>query len=369
MLFAGDLLAAVSPLIAGAPGWDHEALIQSLTCILQLVQGRRIHVCGLGHGNLLIGDAIPAAFQRALKEASSLTRIETTDAKRVRFLSESAQELCEELSALFGTIQRAIDRVAECLHALEEFSAADQVRQILRSDEVSELLAEFRNFREGLLTGELVDVQVALKGVQVAHRISRLLEYDKLAKIIAPALLSVTRLSLADFLQATKGLHIEEARTEADLNQLIIAVVAELSHRPGPRSLADVPDDPAGFSEYLIANIAVSPSLKIASWKTTPAPGTAKALLSVPRFHDTLKYLLIDLAEAGAKEIALTAQSAAPGNSLLIQAEFGQPLFGFNEAQIKPYRRRLRLMGVKLSTKYLRTSLLLTLSFAGFASC
>lgn len=363
MLFVGDLIAAVSPLIAGAPGWDHKALIRSLERILQLLQTRRIHACGLGHGDLLIGDAIAAAFRRALAEASSLTRIEALDVRRVRWVSQSAQELCEELSLLFGTIHRTIDHVAERLHALEEFSAADQVRQVLRSDVVSELLAEFRNFREGLLAGEFIEVQLALKGVQVVHRISRLLEYDKLVKVVNPALLSVTRLSLADFLQAAKGLRMDEPQTEVDVSAHVTALVAELSHPLGARSLEDVPDDPAGFREYLIASIAVASALKSVSWRIAPSMGTTKGLLSPPRFHDTLKCLLLDLAEAGAKEIAFSTPSVPAGNSLLIQAESGRPLFGFSESQVGPYRRRFGRMGVKLATKYLRTGLILTLEF------
>lgn len=117
MLFAGDLLAAVSPLVAGAPGWNFDALLSSLKAILQLV-GTGVQVCGLGHGNLLVGEAIPAAFRHALEEASSLNRIETADAARVRVVCQSAQELCEDLSALFFTIHRTIERVAGNLHAL-----------------------------------------------------------------------------------------------------------------------------------------------------------------------------------------------------------------------------------------------------------
>ncbi len=363
MLFAGDLLAAVSPLVAGAPGWDFDALIASLQAILQLVETGRIQVCGLGHGNLLLGEAIPSAFRRALEEASSLNRIETADAARVRFVCQSAQELCEDLSALFWTIHHTIERVAGSLHALEEFSAADQVRCILQSDQVAELIAEFRNFREGLLLGHHIEVQVALKGVQVVRRICRLIEYNKLATIIDPALLSLTRLSLTDFLQAAKGLLIEEPREEVELNALAGGLVTELSRQPGAVPLADVPDDPAGFTEYLVANIALASARKAVDWKAALLQGETKVLVPSPRFHVTLKCLLMDLAETGAKEITLSPARESHGINLLIRAEFGQPLFVFGESQISPYRRRFRLAGLRLLTRFLPTGLAMTLPF------
>ncbi len=363
MLFAGDLLAAVSPLVAGAPGWEFDALLSSLKAMLQLVETGRIRVCGVGHGNLLAGDGIAAGFRHALEEASSLNRIETADAARVRVVCQSAQELCEDLSALFYTIHRTIERVAANLHALEEFSAADEVRRILQSDQVAELIAEFRNFREGLLIGQHIEVQVALKGVQVVGRISRLLEYHKLARIIDPALVSLARFSLGDFLQAAKGLLIEEPREEVELNALADGLVGELSVQPGAVPLDDVPDDPAGFTEYLVGNIALASARTAVSWKASPLEEKAKVLVPSSRFHVTVKCLLMDLAEAGAKEITVSPARDSNGLSLLIRAEFGQPLFVFGESQVSPYRRRFRLAGLRLLTRFLATGLVMTLPF------
>jgi glyoxylase-like metal-dependent hydrolase (beta-lactamase superfamily II) len=364
VLMVGDLLVAVSPLIAGAPGWDQETLVRSLQGMLKVVEAEQIQFCLAGHGNLLIGPAIPAAFDRVLKEALALSRIETADAKRVTFLSESAQALCEQLSALFGKIQRAIDQVAEPLCYLEEFAAAQQVRQILRSDEVSELLAEFRNFQEGFFAGEHIRVEVALKGVQVALRISRLLEYDKLARIVDAALLGMTRLAIADFLQSAKGLQIEEPRSVADLGRVLTGIVHELTRRLGPASLEEVPDDPAGFSQYLIASLAAYSNRKAVRWRVEETSEPAEVFLASGRFHDTLKCLLVDLADAGALEIDFRVRAEKSAAQFEVEVDFGQPFTGWGEAQLTPYRGRLARMGIRLAVRYLRKGLTLDLSFS-----
>lgn len=229
---------------------------------------------------------------------------------------------------------------------------------------MAELIAEFRNFREGLLTGQHLEVQVALKGVQVVRRISRLLEYNKLARIIDPALLSLARFSLGDFLQAAKGLLIEDPREEVELNALARELVDELSRRPGAVPLEEVPEDPAGFTEYLVSSIALASARTALDWKATLLDGEAKILVPPSRFQVTLKCLLMDLAEAGAKEITLSPARDANGISLLVRAEFGQPLFVFGESQVSPYRRRFRLAGLRLLTRFLPTGLVMTLSNA-----
>ena len=121
VLFAGDLLAAVTPLVAGVAGWSHPDLIASLEMIVQLLEGKRIRVCGPGHGNLLHGETIARAFQKTLSEASLLTKIELVNPDRVRFVTGYAQELFEELGALFTLINNRIERVARRMDEFEEY--------------------------------------------------------------------------------------------------------------------------------------------------------------------------------------------------------------------------------------------------------
>jgi glyoxylase-like metal-dependent hydrolase (beta-lactamase superfamily II) len=364
VLFAGDLLAAVAPLIAGAAGWSHPDLIESLEMILQLVEGKRIRVCGPGHGNLLHGETIAKAFQKTLNEASLLTKIELVNPDRVRFITDYAQELFEELGALFTLINHRIERVARRMDEFEEYSAARQIRQILDSDQVSQLLLEFRNFQAGLRRGQLIEVQVALKAIQVVPRIRRLLENDQLKRVIDRSLLRFTCTLLTDFMQAAKGLRLEEEPEEHNLDALVAALVAELSARPGaPTSLEDIPDDPAGFSEFLISSIAHVPIFKDIALRYDGPDDDVRVRLVVPRFQDSLKRFLEDLVDWGAQAITLRAVRETSKAHLAVNAEFRRPVFEVGEHRLHLYRRQFKLSGGQMDVQFAPTTLHFQLRF------
>jgi len=300
ILFAGDLLAGVTPLVAGAAGWSHPDLVESLKTVLQLLESGGIHVCGPGHGNLLQGETIPKAFQKTLSEAARLSRIELVNPERVRFVTGYAQQLFEELGALFALINSRIERVARRMDEFEEYSAARQIRQILDSDQVTQLLLEFRNFQAALHRGQLLEVQVALKAIQVVPRIRRLLENDHLPRVIDRSLLRFACALLTDFMQAAKGIRLEEERQEYNLHALVVALVPELTKRPGaPVSLDDIPDDPAGFCEFLISSIAHVPIFKDVALRYDGPDDDVRVRLVMPRFQDCLKRFLEDLVDWG----------------------------------------------------------------------
>jgi glyoxylase-like metal-dependent hydrolase (beta-lactamase superfamily II) len=364
VLFAGDLLAAVSPLVAGAAGWSHADLITSLKTILQLVEGHRIRVCGPGHGSLLDGEAITKAFQKTLSEAGFLTKIEPVNPDRVRFVTDYAQDLFEELGTLFTVIHNRIERVARRLDEFEEYSAARQIRQILDSRQVAQLLLEFRNFQAGLRRGQMIEVQVALKAIQVVPRIRRLLEHDQLKRVIDPSLLRFTFTLLTDFMQAAKGLRLEEEREEHDLNALAAALVAELSRRPGaPASLDDIPDDPAGFCDFLLSSIAHVPIFKDVALRYDGPDDEVRVPLVTPRFQDALKRFLEDLVDWGAQAIALKVGREISQAHLAVHAEFGRPVLEVSEHRLYPHRRHFEMSGAPMDVQFSPTTLDFMLRF------
>ena len=364
VLFAGDLLAAVTPLVAGAAGWSHPDLIASLKTVVRLLEGGRIRVCGPGHGNLLHGETIPKALQKTLSEAALLSKIELVNPERVRFVTGYAQQLFEELAALFTLIHNRIERVARRMDEFEEYSAARQIRQILDSDQVTQLLLEFRNFQAGLHRGQLIEVQVAQKAIQVVPRIRRLLENDQLQRVIDRSLLRFTCALLTDFMQAAKGIRLEEERQQHNLNGLVAALVAELSRRPGaPASLEDIPDDPAGFCEFLIASIAHVPIFKDVALRYDGADDGVRVRLVIPRFQDCLKRFLEDLVDWGAKAITLKVERETAKARLAIDAEFTRPVFEVGEHRLHTYHRQFPSSGVQMDVHFLPTTLNFQLSF------
>jgi glyoxylase-like metal-dependent hydrolase (beta-lactamase superfamily II) len=364
MLFAGDLLAAVAPLVAGVTGWSQPDLIASLEMIVRLLDDKRIGVCGPGHGNPLHGETIATAFQKTLSGASLLTKIEVVNPDRVRFVTGYAQELFEELGALFALINSRIERVARRMEEFEEYSAARQIRQILDSDQVTQLLLEFRNFQAGLGRGQLIEVQVAHKAIQVVPRIRRLLEHDQLMRVIDRSLLRFTCALLTDFMQAAKGLRLTEEPEEHSLNALIAALMAELSGRAGaPTSLEDIPDDPAGFCEFLISSIAHVPLFKNVALHYDGPDDDIRVRLVMPRFQDSLRRFLEDLVEWGAQAITLRVVRETSKAHLAVDAEFRRPVFEVGEHRLHPYRRQFKLSGGQMDVQFSPTSLHFQLRF------
>jgi glyoxylase-like metal-dependent hydrolase (beta-lactamase superfamily II) len=365
VLFAGDLLAAAAPLVAGAVGWSHSDLVASLKTVVRLLEGGRIRVCAPGHGNLLQDETIAKAFQKTLNEAALLARIERVNPERVRFVTAYAQQLFEELAGLFTLISSRIEQLARRMDELEEYAAARQIRAILDSAQMTQLLLEFRNFQAGLHRGQFLEVQVALKAIQVVPRIRRLLENEQLPRVIDRSLLRFTCTLLTDFIQAAKGIRLEEERQEQNLPTVVAGLVAELSCRPrAPTSLNDIPDDPVGFCEYLIASIAHVPVFKEVPLRFEGADDRVPVRLVMPRFQDCLKRFLEDLVEWGAKTVTLKVEAQTPQPRLVIHAEFGRPVFDIGEHRLEPYHRQFPSSGAQLDVSFLPTALRFQLSFS-----
>lgn len=352
-IFVGDLLAAVSPLIAGVPGWDRESLIASMQRILRFLEAENVLVAFPGHGPPLHREQIKAALQRSLQEAVSLAGIETADAGRMRYISGYAQDLFEELGTVFMRIHGKIDRLSDRLHNLEEWSAATDIAGILASEQVCCLLTDFRNFQESFQSGKVVEVQVALKAAQLVRKIAGLLDYARLGEIIDPALLHLAKTLLNDFLAACRGIRTAEEEQEVDLNELAATLAREMGRPHGAaRSLAEIPDDPDGFRGYLIRTLAEGSAVRDLEVKVESATAASPVRARRERLRSGLKLLLEELAEEGAKSVAFAVPTGEGRPALSLRVEFARPIYRLGDQHFKPHRRRLGLAGARLTVRY-----------------
>ncbi|MDP8235518.1 MAG: MBL fold metallo-hydrolase [Candidatus Erginobacter occultus] len=302
-IFVGDLLSAVTPLIAGAPGWHREELIASLRAILE---AEEIRVCYPGHGRPLLGDEIPAAFRRALAEAEALEGIGTFDLAGVKQVSGRARELFRELGAAFSLIRERLERLAGRLDYLEEWSAGRDIRAVLDSQEVKRLLDAFREFLERFKSRRPIETEVALKGVQLVGRIADLLDYQDFSEVLDPALLRLTRGLLDDYLAQARGFRSEGESEKVDLEELVRTLAREMT--PGTQSgpaLEDIPDDPEGFRRYLIGALARGPWSRGLQVRVNPSPNPVRLAAGRERIRDTILLLLQELSQAGADKIEI----------------------------------------------------------------
>ncbi len=291
--FIGDLLSAVTPLIAGIPGWHREDLIGSLKAALARIDAGEVRVCCPGHGRPLLGEDIARVFRRALAEASALEGIETADASRVKYVSGRARRLFVELEAAFSLVRERLERLSSRLDYLEEWSAAREISAILDSAEVARLLGEFRDFSARFRPGRDVEIGVALKAVLIAHRIFGLLDYQGLAEVLDPALLRLTRGLLEDYIAEARGFRLE-GEEETDLEELVRELAGEGG--PEPPGLEEIPDDPEGFTRYLVRTLARPHWSRTLEVRTVPAGRPLLLRAGRRRLRDIISILFQEIA-------------------------------------------------------------------------
>ncbi|HBA84725.1 MAG TPA: hypothetical protein DCZ95_11580 [Verrucomicrobia bacterium] len=364
VLLVGDLLVATAPLVAGAKGWDSEALSLSLERISRLVDEAEIEYGCPGHGGILERAVMAKALRRTLSEAAALKDIEAVNVSRVRAVSGTARELFDELVRIFGVIQGRIERLAQRLQSLEETAASARIREILDSGQVIGLLGEFRLFEVSLRAGAIVEVQLAMKSIQMVPRILKLLEYDRLKVVLDPALLRYARLLLTDFVHTAKGLRVEDERAPLELAAWCEALVAELGLRPdGGLSADDIPDDEEGFRQHLIRRLAYVPVFKAVTLEAKPCTGPVWVSAAEPRLRDTWKRLLEECVEAGARRLTL---SVTPG-ALSMDAHFPGGAPKPEALKLQGCIRSLNLAGVVLQVDGSGEALRFALRFIGSA--
>ncbi len=272
------------------------------------MEAEKILVCYPGHGPPLYGEEIAPAFRRALGEAEALGGIGTFDLARVRNVSGRARELFRELGAAFSLIRERLERLAGRLEYLEEWSAGREIRAGLASREVKRLLDAFREFLERFRSRRPIETEVALKAVQLVGRIAELLDYRGLGEVLDPGLLRLTRGLLDDYLVLARGFRSEENGEEVELEEVVGELAAELSStaRLGV-SLEEIPDDPEGFTRYLVRTLARGPRAPITAVRVPPAALPLRLRCDRGRLRDTLRLLLQELALAGAAAVEIEA--------------------------------------------------------------
>ena len=72
VLFIGDLLAAINPMVAGLTGWSREDYLMTIGHVLGLIEDAGIDLCCPGHGGVLSASDAQESFRHLIQEARSL---------------------------------------------------------------------------------------------------------------------------------------------------------------------------------------------------------------------------------------------------------------------------------------------------------
>ena len=347
VLFAGDLLAATAPLVAGIAGWNRDALLASLARLEQLLAFYDVQWVHVGHGRPLDRAAVAPAIARSRAEAGELARVDPVSVQRVQKTAARADALIGELEDLFAEIARRIRQLADKLAQIQESRTADDVRAIDRSREVDELLEAFGQFKAAAEARGDGALGVAIKGIQTALRISKLLEWERLDWVLDESLLRYARTRVVDFIQRAKGLSVAVDAVATDLGGGTRAFVKRLKDQQiGACRMDDVSGGEAGFRRQLVHCLARTPSLGTATISLSVESGPMPVRMDPGRFFDALARVLEHQVARGATGFALHAGRQGAGAALTV----GRPgaRWAFDEAQAAVWERVFARSGAQI---------------------
>jgi glyoxylase-like metal-dependent hydrolase (beta-lactamase superfamily II) len=321
-LFVGDLLAATAPLVAGIAGWDRDALLASLDRLERILETYAIQWVHVGHGKPLDRTAVAQAIARSRHEAGELSRVDPVSVQRVQKTAARADALVDELEDLFAEIARRIRNLADKLAQIQESRTADDVRAIDRSQEVNELLEAFGQFKEAAEARGDGALGVAVKGIQTAMRVSKLLEWERLDWVLDESLLRYARTRVVDFIQRAKGLTLALDAVSTDLGGWTRTFVKRLKNQQiGACRLDDVSGGEEGFRRQLVYCLSRTASLGTVPLTLSAEPGILPARMDPVRFFDALTRVIEDQVQHGATGFALQAGRREAGSVLTLRKQ------------------------------------------------
>jgi len=351
LLFIGDMLAAVNPMVAGIIGWSQQDYIHSATHLLWLLENTDIGWCCPGHGGIISSTQVIDFLGKARAQAERMGDIvEIMDAGHLLKTTEYALETLVEAGEVFSTIAGRLYYLAYHLENLEEEHLAQHYRQCLEADKIDECLLKLHLLAEDLRAGKRLAVEFAHRALGIIQKVRTLFDQESLLTVIPITLLNRANLLLLDFINAAKGFRNPEEIVAVDLNLLMEDILFDLQKSPYKNeTILDATDDNKQFLSALAARIAYVPLFEDVKMTFTPESNLFLPSISASRFSNTVADLLSLLAIRGCKEILISTalenshgaiQVLCPGKS--IQDEIG-------EAKWKSFTRRFGMSLLRLS--------------------
>ena len=354
LLFIGDLLSAINPLVAGITGWNHQDFIHSAGHVISLLEQADIAWCCPGHGNPLPAMRVIDLLKKVRSQAAGLGEIAAMNSLRLHRTTEYVLETIAELEEVFAALAGRLFMLAYHLENLEEAQLAGQIRQRLDTDQIDDCLQKLRGLAEDLQRGQKLEVDFAVRAVAIYQKIAALFDQEKLRGVIPPALGNRAKSLLLDFINAAKGVRNPEAFVATDLNGFIEEILGELRKSPhDDDGIVDCADDEGKFLAALAARIAYVPLFEGVRITFTPATALPLAHIGAARSADTLTDFLGLLAGRECREICLATTWADGEGEIRIHCPGKELHETVGEAKWKSFARRFGMGGLTLSSREL----------------
>lgn len=351
VLFIGDLLAAVNPMVAGIPGWSRNDYLQSLAHILWLLENAGIRLGCPGHGDILSATDTRESVQRLIHEAQSLGELEEVNRERMLFTAECALELIDEAEEIFSAIAGRLGYVSYQLETLEEPKAASGCQSLMDMDGIDACLAAFRQFCGELEQGRLLKIKFVLAVLGIVKKIRKLFDRGRLEAVIQPSLLNRADRLLIDFIGVARGVRNPEEFVWTDPGKAIREILRDLQDSPhADRSIIDASAHQEDYLAALTARIGYADLFEKTVLEVNCFGPLPPVRLAVARFADTLTHLLEFLAVRGAGSISIEAGMERDTPFVRISARGETLAAGIESKKSRSFGSRFRMSGASSFT-------------------
>lgn len=307
LLFVGDILFAANPGIAGACGWSHKDLMESILKILWILDNEKILFCGSGHGKPIDVQTARKTLEVMYSNGASLKDLEEITPLWARQTSAYAQDLMSELERTFTIIAGRLACSSQMLSKLEEEAKAKELDSLLDAQYMDELFVDFHNFGIELQAGKKLDIEMVHMTGQVVSRLDKLFARRKLESVLDQSLLDRAGRLLSDYAATYRGFRPPYYVSRVDINKLIEAVLEKLLHNRFEDVAVMQAENAKDYLKALaslIAHVNIFEDVKLAF---RPCFARAFVHMDEERFADILIDMLERFAGARLREIEIVA--------------------------------------------------------------
>lgn len=347
LLFVGDLFFAPNPGMAGAYGWSHKDLLDSIQKVLWILENKNVLFCCGGHGRPIDARTARKTLEVMYNDAASLQGLEEITPEWARRTAAYAGDIMRELERLFTIIAGRLTFIAHVLGELEETSEAEKTEALLDPQILDGLFSDFQRFALDLHQGERLDLELVHKAGQTVGKLDKLFDGNKLSSFIDQSLLERAGRLLSDYSATYRGFRPPYYVSYEDVNRAIEEILEQMRHGPYDEEAILFVESEEDYLRALKARIAHVNLFENVCLSFEPDSKRPFARMDKERFCDCLVDIFERFTGAGAKEMKVT--TSLNDDWVLVCVE-GQASFHPISRAERFFERSLALCGGLLQT-------------------